>query len=244
MKKILILLVLLWSIQGFSQALNGYKYLIVPAKFEFQKQENQYGINYLMEAYFKQQGFTVVFDKDITKEMTANPCRSIFSNVKRENNMFSTKITIELKDCEGKLLLVSSAGNSRSKEYDIAHKEAIRMALKSIPNQNYVFSENGIQKAVVTQTDDQDNVKGLIETKNKTAKNEHTLVVETLANGFLLIDSVTSKVVLKLYNTNSKNIFIAISNTKNGIVTRTPDKINFEYIIDNKVTTEILHVKF
>ena len=102
MKKALFLLVLFTTIQGFSQALNSYKYLIVPAKFEFQKQENQYGLNSLMEAYFKQQGFTVVYDKNMMKESSINPCEAIYANIIRENSMFNTRITVQLKNCEDK----------------------------------------------------------------------------------------------------------------------------------------------
>lgn len=243
MKKALFLLVLFITIQGFSQALNSYKYLIVPAKFEFQKQENQYGLNSLMEAYFKQQGFTVLYDKNMMKESSINPCDAIYANVIRENSMFNTRITVQLKNCEGKQLLVSPAGNSRSKEFDMAHKEAMRVALKSIPNQNYVFSENGGQKELPTIKGYVDNVKQIIDPKKEITKTKDLLTVETLTNGYLLIDIATSQVFLKLYNTSSRDIFIGTSNSRSGIVFRNAEKITFEYVLDNKVIIEILNVK-
>ena len=238
MKKIFVFITILYSVHGFTQALNSFEYLIIPSKFTFQKVENQYGLNSLMEAYFKQQGFTVVFDKNVTTAMNSDRCNAIYASVLQQGSMFSTKIIVELKDCDNRTLLVSPEGVSRAKEYNIAYNEAMRMALKSIPNQNYVFAARASPTAVENKPE-----KPVIETTNNTTKNDNLIVVETLANGFLLIDSTTSKVILKLYNTNSKDVFIGIANTTHGVATRTNGKIIFEYIDNNVLTSKIFNVK-
>ncbi len=244
MKKIIIALFVFFATYANSQALNSYKFLIVPSKFEFQKTEDQYGLSSIMEAYFKQQGFTVVQSNNVSKDMNSNRCQNIYANIIRQNSMFSTKIRVVLTDCEGKQLLISTEGVSKAKEFDVAHNESLRIALKSIPNQNYVFDQNTAQKTMVIEKTLEAN---LPETSNNLTidviQNNNVLTVETLSNGYLLIEPSSSKVILKLYNTSNKDVFIATSQTKNGIVTRFSDKVIFEYIKENILYVETLNVR-
>lgn len=242
MKKIVVVIILFAALSAFSQAFNGYQYLVIPAKFSFQKQANEYGINALIELYFKQQGFTVVSDKNQTTEMASNPCNAVYVNALKESNLFSTKIVVEIKDCAGQILLTSLKGNSRAKEFDVAYKEAFRMALKSIPDQNYKFNQNN--KAELTHKNIPSKENTTTITNNNIITDQDELIVETLSNGYLLINKTSAKIYLKLYNTSSQDVFIATSNEKNGIVIRTSNDIIFEYVASNKILKEILKVKF
>jgi hypothetical protein len=73
---------------------------------------------------------------------------------------------------------------------------------------------------------------------------QNLLVAETIKLGYLLIDPKTSTIVLKLYKTSNDNVFIANSNTINGVVIRKGQEIFFEYYQDKNLITKKLNVSF
>lgn len=126
---------------GFCQDnLNGYKYVIVPNKFDFLKEENQYQLNSLAQFLFEKYGFNVLMEgEDYPADLNANRCSALKSDVLKDSGMFKTKLTVVLKDCNYKVVFTSGVGESREKEYKTAYNLALRDAFDSIEALNYKY---------------------------------------------------------------------------------------------------------
>lgn len=139
----------------FSQTnLNQYKYVVVPNKFDFLNEADQYQLNSLSKFLFEKYGFIALkeggnYPEDINK----NRCLALKSNVTKDSGLFKTKLTIELKDCNDRIVYTSEVGESREKEYKMAYNEALRDAFKSIEALNYKYqpSENIISLATTNE---------------------------------------------------------------------------------------------
>jgi hypothetical protein len=252
MKKALFLILFLASSLGFAQSVNDYKYAIVPSKFEFLKDKDQYRLNTLTKMLMEKYGFITYFDTDILPtEVAENYCNKVYVDVQNTGNMFSTKLIVVLKDCKNAILFTSLEGKSREKEYQVAYNQALREAFSSFDKLEYKFS--GIQKG---RSEEVANYKMI--TKDSTLKIhengiiivesdlefENILVAETIKLGFLLIDPTTSTIVLKLYKTSNENVFIANSNSINGVVIKKGQEIFFEYYQDKQLISKKLNVTF
>ena len=128
----------------FSQSnLNDYKYVIVPNRFDFLKEADQYRLNALSKFLFEKQGFETLMDGEAyPDDLAANRCLALRSNVLKGSGMFKTKLTIELKDCNNQIVYTSGVGESRAKEYDKAYTAALRNAFKSLESLNYKYQPN------------------------------------------------------------------------------------------------------
>jgi hypothetical protein len=117
MKKTLFLIFFLASSLGFAQSVNDYKYAIVPSKFEFLKDKDQYRLNTLTKMLMEKYGFVTYFDTDILPtEVAESNCNNVYVDVQNTGNMFSTKLIVVLKDCKNAILFTSLEGKSREKE--------------------------------------------------------------------------------------------------------------------------------
>ncbi|OEJ99440.1 hypothetical protein A8C32_09020 [Flavivirga aquatica] len=125
----------------FSQSnLNNYKYIIVPNKFDFLKQKDQYQLNSLTKFLFNKYGFEALVEgQNYPEDLVRNRCLALRSNVIKGSGLFKTKLNVVLKDCNDKVVYTSGAGESREKEYKTAYNLAIRAAFKSIEALNYKY---------------------------------------------------------------------------------------------------------
>lgn len=140
MKNLLIVVFLLGSLSGSAQdQLNEYKYIIVPKRFDDFKKENQYKTSTLVKYLFEQKGFNVVYDDALPPDLSQNRCLGLLTNLRDGSNMFTTKSTLVLKDCNNKEVFVSTEGSSKIKEYDAAYSESIRRAFVSFDAINYKY---------------------------------------------------------------------------------------------------------
>ena len=251
MKNIFVILAFSIAANCFSQALNAYEFLVIPAKFVFQKQPNQYGSQSLVESYFKLKGFNVINEVDGVQPVVANNrCRAMFVDVSEKSSMFATKLTVLIKDCTGSILAQSGEVVSNEKDYDVIYKQALRAALVSMPEQNYNY--NG--SAATTKVTDSS-------TKNPTASIPEPVVqqvssaavpnkslskyqVEVLSNGFLIINAQTAVVFAKLYKTSTPNVFIATKTNQIGVAIKNKTSLTLEFVVDNQLTTETLAIEF
>ena len=143
-KKLLVLLIFMVSNTMFGQkTLNNYKYIIVPERYDFLKSKNQYQLNSLTKFLFKKEKFTALsaIDKK-PRDLVKNPCLGLRANVISSSGMFATKLQVELKDCENKLIFLSKEGKSKEKGYRKGHHEALRSAFESFSDLNYTYSPN------------------------------------------------------------------------------------------------------
>ena len=183
------LIVLLFFSSGLiigQSSLNDYKYIIVPYKYDFLKQEDQYQLNSLTKFLFQKEGFDTLFDKDNRPEdLSNNPCLALTSKVKNISSLLSTKLFIELVNCKNEIVFTTIEGKTRTKELKKAHHEALRKAFNSIKLLNYSYEPVKELDVVATQDEEKvitvpfqlledkkkmkesDNVKKIIEVKEE-----------------------------------------------------------------------------
>ena len=122
MKKILFLVVLL-PLTLVAQT------VIVPNRYAFQKEDNQYQLNMLTKFLLEKQGFKAYMESEAPAELLQNPCDALKADVKNESNMMTSKVQLLLTDCTNKAVFTSQIGKSREKEFKKSYQEALRNAL-------------------------------------------------------------------------------------------------------------------
>ncbi|GHA40909.1 hypothetical protein GCM10007103_22820 [Salinimicrobium marinum] len=131
MKKVFLILFL--SQMAVSQAQEmTYKYVKVPEKFEFLKEENKFQVNALTAFLFEKYGFEAIY-----KEKTpagVDPCEILHANVENKSGLFRTKLQVNLEDCNQRVVFTSEEGMSREKDYKTSYHEALREAFQSLEN--------------------------------------------------------------------------------------------------------------
>lgn len=256
MKKYFLLFLLLLSFSGFAQqTINNYKYVILPEKFDFLKQKDQYNLNSLTKLLLEDKGFTVYYDdSDLPAEISSNKCNALKLEVLGKSNMFSTILTLQLKDCKGNVIFKSKEGKSREKEYDVSYNLALRDAFSSLNDVKYEYKEaagTGDPQAVATAAPvataatvvappAQTAVKAI---SADTIKKDGTLYAQQTANGYQLIDTAP-KIVLTLFKTSLDNYFIAENASFHGTVFKKNESWFFEYYQNGKLKIEKLLIKF
>jgi hypothetical protein len=155
MKRYLLVLLLFPSLAGYSQnTINNYKYVVVPEKFDFLKQNDQYSLNSLAKGLLAYKGFTVYFDNnELPGEVANNKCRALSADVLERKTMFTTSLTLLLKDCQGNIIFKSKEGKSREKEYRVAYSMALRDAFTSLDQVPYAYNgstNNPAQPTIAT----------------------------------------------------------------------------------------------
>ena len=241
MKKYIILLVVLASSLGFSQTINDYKYAIVPSKFAFLKEKDQYRLNTLTKLLMDKYGFVTFFDTDILPvEVAENNCNKVFVEVQSNGNLFMTKLSVVLKDCKNTILFKSVEGKSREKEYQTSYNQALREAFNSFETLGYKYNGNSNDN-VNTKENSDIKVSNLNDDNKKT--NDLVLFAQPIENGFQLIDS-TPKVIMKIYKTSSPICFIANKNNIQGVLVSKDNQWFFEYLNSSNLVSEKVEVKF
>ena len=220
MKKFLVLFLLVTTV-GFSQNWNGYKYAMVPAKFSFLKEENQYNLNLLTTMYLQKYGFETYYNSESAPDEFVNSnCNKIYIDVLENNNMFTTKLKVVVKDCKGTVLATSEEGTSRDKEYRVAYNEALRMAFDNFRIlKTHKFQPTNIiietPKAEVGEMSSEDL--------------NRKLTVVKIENGFDLYTN-ENKLLLSAKNTSVRNVFIAVAGIESGVLQKGKDDLwYFEY---------------
>lgn len=144
MKKFALIALLLLT--GFANAqvnINDYKYVIVPARFDFQSEPDKYQLNSLLKAYLENKGFTVFFDnQNFPSDLAMNNCLALKALVINRSNMFNSKTDFELVNCNNQVAFKSETGESRSKDFRQSYQESLRNALKSFDKVEYAYNPN------------------------------------------------------------------------------------------------------
>ncbi len=237
MKKVVLLFVLF--IYTFSFAQENYKYIIVPKKFSFFKEENKYNLNTTTKAFFENNGFEVYFDTDeFPKELAENRCLALTVNAIENNNVFLTRINIELIDCYNKSILLSDLGTSREKEYQKAYTEAFRNALTNLKGQLNIKRTSAKSTVLI------DNMVATTPvSKTNTIIDVSQLRAVPTETGYNLINH-TNNIVIILHNISLDNVFIASKEIFKGVLIKKNTGWFFEYDFEGKVYSEKVEVKF
>lgn len=275
MKKYILLFLVLLSFSSYAQVtINNYKYVIVPEKFSFLKENDQYRLNTLTTSFLQEKGFTVYYENtDLPDEIASNKCIALSVELLQKNTMFTTNLTLLLKDCKGNIIFKSKEGKSREKEYKLSYNLALRDAFSSLNDVPYTYNgpavENKTQAVVVeskAQAVVENKVQPALENKVQAAVattgnniplsqppvkatvTESTQAVGTLyaqptANGYQLIDTAP-RIILTLYKTSAADYFIAAKGSSNGIVFKRDGNWIFEYYNHDELKAEKLLIKF
>lgn len=246
MKRYFFILFLFFSFSGYAQqSLNNYKYVVVPEKFSFLKTDNLYGLNDLAKFLVEQKGFTAYFDNsELPAEIANNKCSALNLDLIERKTMFTTNLTIVLKDCQGNILFKSKEGKSREKEYKTSYNFALRDAFSAMDSLNYVATATPMTPMPVAAVPKQSTVVTYAPaTASEVVPAAGTLYAQPIANGFQLINTAP-KVVLTLLITTVPDYFIANNASAQGIAFKRNGEWFFEYYQNNKLVTEKLLIKF
>ena len=233
MKKAILFFLLIFSAGGFAQNLNSYKYVIVPERYGFQDNANQYNLNWLSKSMFEKYGFVVYYNNEILPaDLASNRCLALYADL--ENSGFMrTVLVIKLKDCQNNLVFISGEGSSKIKDRNQGYPDALRKASKDLDKLNYQYSGKDIRNTAPNQQI----------SSVSSDDNGEVLTAQPIANGYQLMDA-SSKVVLKMYRTSQPDSYTAQSDTKNGVVFKKGNDWIFEYYQNEKMVSEKLNIRF
>ncbi|WP_276482652.1 hypothetical protein [Paraflavitalea pollutisoli] len=252
MKKIFLIALLFVTLGTMAQTtINNYKVVLVPSKFEFLKDADQYSMNSLTKTLLEQKGFTVYIDgSDVPADIAADKCQALKADVTLRKGFLATNLTLTLKDCQGAVLYKSREGKSREKEWAVAYQDALRDAFKSFDTTQYAYNGNTPTRAVpaaaatvtpVTTTPALPAVTPAVAAA--VTSDAGTLYAQATATGFQLIDTKPAK-VMTLFKTSAPDTFLGEKGTIHGIVFKKGADWTFEYYQDGTLVAEKLVIKF
>lgn len=220
MKKILVLLIALFSIISFAQK---KQIILISSKFDFQKEKNSYNINNMLKAILTSNNYEVYFDDAVLPiEIAQNRCNALTGVLVDNSNLFLTKVKLQVKDCQNNLLFETAEVKSREKNIQDGFIEVIKLLSPEIKKYKPAVIKN---KEVVVPSSE------IIATTNLKYQ-----FIE-IANGYAIMDA-TPKVVLQIYKTTNPNVFIADKFGMKGIYTKLENKGIFEYYLNDKLVVE------
>jgi len=251
--------------------LNSYKYIIVPAKFQDFKKENQFRTSTLVKYLFTNEGFNTVYGNNLPEELEKNPCLGVAVELDDTSNLFNIKTRLSLRDCSGKLVMTSQEGKTKTKEFEQAYREAISEAFGTFRGLEYNYvpdeetdsskpvtisfkndimstdsgskSKKEDQEMVVTSLDTVKEDLDVISKENLPAVMEKgVLYALPIEGGYQLVDD-SPKVVYKLKSTSAPDVFIVSREDKNGVIFKNEGKWFIE-MNDKGGKTKELNIKF
>jgi hypothetical protein len=208
------------------------------------------------------------------QEYAKNECLGLRANVANLSGLFTTKLTISLTNCKNEVVFVSKEGSSKLKDYKEAYSEALKDAFSSFNTINYTYQPKQLKDEVtkvkeldkakpnkptavfVTETGEKLVLKKTAADNTWVSKKEDAIVVEEsvadesqllyaqpIENGYQLVDA-TPKLIMKIYKTSIPDVFLAKSDTMNGVLQKKDGEWYLESTINGKVTKQKLTIKF
>ena len=245
-KKYLLLFVLFVSVSCFSQTVNDYQYVIVPTKFSNFKENDKYRLNTTTKLLLEKYGFKTFMSTDNLPAEIGDNCQRLYADLDVDKDFLATKVKIVLKDCKENVVYETEYGKSREKDYAKAYNEAIRETAKSFDKLDYKYNgknDFATQSVAVTQAE-------IVVPKGNPEPAPTTSVSATdfyfaqpVATGFQIVNS-EPRVIMRLYYTSQKDVFIGMRGSINGVVITKNGQWFFEYYENAKFTSEPLKLKF
>lgn len=263
MKIKLLLAAFICSVVGFAQSVNDYKAVIVPLRYDFIKTDNQYRLATLTKSNLVKAGFEAYYTNEQLPDGLTDRCQVLYIDVKKDNAFLVTKLFIQLKDCYGQVVYTSEIGKSKEKEYEVAYKESLDNAFKSIYALHYKYSGKSVvpSKAQVVQKNTAETLAAASVVAPAAAavkvapastasvsvpdiKDPNLLYAQPTESGYQLIDK-TPKVVMKLFKTSQANVYIATKdNVQGSLILKEDGQWYFESYQNDKLVSEKIIVKF
>lgn len=244
MKKYLLLIAFFVFSTTIAQSVNDYKYVVVPSKFDFLKEPNKYNMNTLTKMLFQKYGFEVfMMDDALPTEIANNRCKALFADVVEDNGMLVTKLKIVLKDCKDNVVYESAIGKSKEKDFQKSYTQAFRDASKSFETLNYKYN-GGNELSNSTEEKSEPKQENKIYSLETNPENpELFFFAQPITNGFQIVNS-EPRVIMRLFNTSQKGVFIAVRGDEKGIVITKNGKWFFENYVDGKLVSEPINIRF
>lgn len=248
MKKFLVSLVLLLSIAAFSQSMNDYQYVIVPIKFDVLKENDMYRLNSLTKSFLVKYGFKAYLSTDeMPDELSNKRCMVLYAALTKDGGIFMTKLKLTLKDCKDNVVFETDFGSSRDKDYNVAYNQALRAALKSFDKFPYSYNGKNNPTESATPPPATPETPAVTTTGSPAAPAENNpelfFFAQPIANGFQIVDS-EPRVIMRLFNTSQKNVFIGVREDTRGVVILKNNQWFFEYYENSKLVSEPLKLRF
>ncbi len=120
--------------------LNNYKYVIVPKKFEGFRSENQYQTSTIVKYYLVQQNFNALYEDVLPQDLNEDRCLGLVTSLEEDSSMFTTRVSVVFKDCQGVERYRTRLGSSKSKQFQEAYRESIAEAFQSLDGFRYSYS--------------------------------------------------------------------------------------------------------
>lgn len=194
MKRLLLTLLLISGYLGMAQTdLNDYKYIIVPKKFDSFKRENQYQTSTLIKHLFAKNAFEPVYEDEMPMELQKDRCLGLLVGLQDDSSMFTTKVTLTLKDCRSQEVFRTIEGKSRLKQYVASYNEAIRGAFVSLENLDYRYNGASTKTGPITVSFRND-VKNLNQGQDPMIQQKATLEEQSYKDVSPVESDITKKV--------------------------------------------------
>lgn len=134
--------------------LDSYKYIVVPKKFDGFKYENQFRTSTQIKFLFSQNGYKAIYEDQIPTDLAQDPCKAVRVLLIDDSSLLATKVRLGLQDCNGVVVYESEEGKSKSKEYEIAYREAINGAFHDLEELPYSYiPPEAVMKSLEAQKD-------------------------------------------------------------------------------------------
>ena len=243
-KRIALLLFFICHTFFAQESLNEYQYALIPSKFSFQKEKNQYQLNTLSKLFMEKYGFVAYLDSEnLPKDFVDFNCNKIYVDVIANNGLFTTKLKIQLKDCKNTILYTSPEGISRAKEFKVAYNEALRMAFNNFDVlKEHKFQPSSKSIEMIANPYIQETVSK--ESLKTEVSFSEPLFAKPFEYGFQLLTNNTNipQYVMTIFKTSSPDSYIASKGDVSGILIRKGMGWYFEYYKDNKLVSELISI--
>ncbi len=234
MKKLFISFFVFIAMFSSAQNYSGYDFVIVPDRFDFLLERNEYNLNELAKFLIEKKGPKAYFQsEDKPIEYSLDFCNSLMMYVTKENSFLSTKLKITLKDCNGNTI-AESVGLSREKDKRVACNYALRDAFDLL----YLPPKKDTEKLLQTSDD--------TTARSDEPKDPAYLYAEKTAQGFKLFDSEKNE-KYTLFKTSKGDQFMISNDEINGALYKSKNDNHewiLEYLKDEKVISETLKIRF
>ena len=227
--------------------------VIVPNRYTFQKEDNQYQLNALTKFLLEKQGFKTYMESEAPAELLQNPCDALRADVKNQSNMMTSKVQFILTDCANKTVFTSEIGKSREKEFKKSYQEALRNAFEG----NALATFKSEYKAPVTT---QTAMATLTPAQPTTIAKSNTQIIEEdpyieflyakkVDFSYELYDKKTNELRYKIKPTLTLNTFVAydLKNNEFGVLEKdgsTFYKFTLFKKIDDRGHTFLANIQF
>lgn len=259
-KYLLVVFFLLATIsQGQSQNKIGeYEYIVVPIQYEFLKGKDKHRLNTLTRYVLRSYGFNAVFQEELPPD--SQRCDVLWLDAEARSGLPWTRITVDVRDCNGMTLFRTAEGKSKEKEYKVSYQEAMRKALASFE----FYGEDSDSEVIVADTEAGSSSRTVAATSVAAVVADETIVTPEeqkllsassgieqvyLYQDYKLVATESEfimkrgeETIGKLIPTSQKNTFLVNTSEFNGLARRTKKGFEVERQIEGQ--EELVVMKF